>query len=206
VNYFYKEITGHTIDYPDAKKQQFLSLEEYLVIAQKTIKYFGPRYMSPRKLNQVLLSEDCIAEVAHKIMEADWRWRPDGGRNRYSHRNYCADLAIKNLFGVENRRKNQPQIPLDSVTFFFKNKFSKDPYEEAENNELKERSRRYVEFLMDNSNLTQTQRKCLHLKYFMGVSSEDEIGKMFNPPVTRQAVNQNLKRALLKIRQTAGAQ
>jgi DNA-directed RNA polymerase sigma subunit (sigma70/sigma32) len=80
---------------------------------------------------------------------------------------------------------------------------TEDPYESAKDVERKKQIKKYITFLIDNSRLTSIQKKCIHLRFIEGIESNEEIGKMFDPPVSRQNIKQLLDRALHKIRQTA---
>lgn len=71
----------------------YLTDKEYTDITKKVIKYFTRR---SQRLGRILLNDvDIFHDIKFKIMKADWRWKPDGGRTQHSWRNQCGIYAIQ---------------------------------------------------------------------------------------------------------------
>lgn len=71
---------------------QLEDLDTYLKIAQKTIMAMAPKIRSGLA-EEMLNSEDAIANIAHWIMIADCKF--DGRGNKFGYRKACAQFAIK---------------------------------------------------------------------------------------------------------------
>lgn len=217
MNYVFTDIESHRNEYPDANQpeiaQRFKSLDEYLIIARKVIKKFGREFMNASEVQKMLNSEDAISEIARHIMTADWRYKPGKGRTEYSYRNMCAKWAIQDYVGLFRTKANKTYRSLDtaigdgddsvSLSSITEDKLVKEPSSFIEDEERKERVKKYISFLIKNSKLTYVQEKCIYLKFIEDIESHKEIGKRFNPPITRQAVKQNIDRGLYKLKQTA---
>lgn len=228
MNFFISDIQTLNADYPQAYNQEtqtynketakrFKSLSEYLVIAERVIKRFAPSIMPRYAVTKMLSSEDAISEVARHMMMADWSFKEGKGRTQHSWRNQAAIYAIRDFGNLFKRRANKSHISLDNefcssrngnhheVSFYeiTEDILAKQPDQVAEATERIERVSDYVQFLIQNSNLTPVQEKCLKLRFIEGIDSYVEMGKKFDPPISRQASAQNLSRALFKIRQSA---
>src|SRR5574343_213419 len=111
-NYFIKDITSQKIGYADPKdpeiSKRFLSMSEYINIAKKILKHFGPKLnLSRKQINMMLNSDDYLSELAHQLMLADWRFEEGKGKEIYSYRNQCGIWAIKDMMGLSKTRANQ---------------------------------------------------------------------------------------------------
>ena len=213
-NYFFSEIEDHRNTYPDASSpevsERFSTLEEYLTMAKKILKRVGPLYASSSKVNLMLNSEDYISELARYLMVADWRYEEGKGKTRYSYRNQYAIYFFKDNQSKYKTKANKYNYSLDISNDDLDSMYSVtedlnalNPVDSMNGSERKERIRNYVEFLINNSNLSSIQKKCIVYKFIEGVDSCHEIGLKFDPPITRQAVQQAIKKAMFKFKQNA---
>lgn len=219
MNYFFADIQDFRGEYPPSNNlevvKNFKSFSEYLVIAEKVIKKFAPKHMPAYAVKSMLSSEDAISEVARHLMMADWGYKEDKGRTRHSWRNQAAIYAIKSYKDLFKTKANTERLSLDfqvsgdtdkegqSLYSVTEDILSEQPATIVEDSDRKERIRKYLQFLMKNSKLTPVQEKCLKLRFVEGIESHVEIGNMFDPPISRQAVAQAISRTLFKLKQTA---
>jgi hypothetical protein len=83
--------------YPEKSETYFLKLEDYILFAKKSISRFMP--VLSKKL---LRDDDFIADVAHDIMIADWKW--NGLGDRIGYRSKCAKWSI--LGKIKERKRD----------------------------------------------------------------------------------------------------
>ncbi len=76
---------------------QFESLDEYLKIAEKQIKFFGKRYF-PDFMKKLLDSEEAISHIAYANMMADWKYDDKLNCSKRTYRNNWAIGLMKNLY------------------------------------------------------------------------------------------------------------
>jgi RNA polymerase sigma factor (sigma-70 family) len=185
------------------------SLDTYISLAKKTISKFGPKFYNGLSI-EMLKNNDAISDVASAIMYADWRFDPDRkGKNGqqktlYSYRNQCAIWAIKTY--ISNKyKKNNDTVSLDfnisdsdtSVHSTISDKTAPDPLDILIENESKQNLTSSIQALLNNSNLSEKQRTQIKM-YYLDNHTLSHIGKEFG--VSREAVRQNIKRAIEIIR------
>lgn len=98
---------------------EYPNLSFYIDLAKKTINKFGSKmYIGLSK--EMLCNEDAIADVAHALMVADWKYDDNRiGKNtgkkktRYSYRNQCALWAIQ-TYATKSKRKKNHFLSLDN--------------------------------------------------------------------------------------------
>lgn len=176
------------MEYPQKSNSYFLRLDEYILMAKKCIVRFVPN-----RANQLLINDDFIADIAHDIMMADWRW--DGRGNRIGYRSKCAKWSI--FEKLKKKKKDIKTLSLDEElgywngTNYYQTKRIKDILEDKtlRNNEV-------TEDLLRNFSLTDTQTEYL-LRNINGEHPKD-IAK--DKGVTNQNVSLTLKLAKEKIR------
>lgn len=213
MNYAFTDIEDQREDYPDHTKQNFDSLENYLTIAKKTIRTFGPQLqISKNQINNLVNSEDAVSEIARHIMMADWKYQPHKGRTPHSWRNQCAKWALQDYIGLSKTKANKinqsldmsidenENVPLYSILV---DQGTNNPLKLVNDADRKQRIKKYINFLLDNSNLTKIQKQCIKLYYIDSIESHAEIGEKMEPKITRQAVKQNIDRGLYRLSQTA---
>lgn len=199
-------IENHQISYPDAKDIDFSTLQEYLIIAKKGIRTFANAYR-PGLAEEMLRSEDAVANVATAIMWADWRWSPDYRsktgkvRTRRCYRNQCCIWAIKDYIG---RRAHAKQlVSLDKV---ISNKFDTDtslhefiPSKEAEPEAemVLQEEQAAIQRMLDSSQLTDQQALYIQMYYTENMTLQ-EIAN--GAGTSREAVRQTIERGMTKIK------
>lgn len=189
--------------------RQYDSLDTYINLAKKTIVKFCPRFYNGLSA-EMLKNNDAVSDVATAIMYADWRFDPNrkgkegGQKTLYSYRNQCAIWAIKTY--VTNKYKKQK----DDISLDFDDKESKtamysnikdekalDPLAILIEKENKEDLTSTIDMLFNNSPLSDKQKIQIKM-YYLENQTLSQIGKKFG--VSREAVRQNIKRALEIIR------
>lgn len=203
-------IGSQKLKYRDYSNDEFLSLYDYIIMAKKIISKLSNQYNK-----QLLNTEDVISYVANAIMMADWRWDKNynskEGRKKdlYSYRNQCAIWAIKTL--MSKKLKKQKIYSLDDSisssddrnNFDFVEDFkTKDPCEALCCEETNKNLCNDIKALLDSDILTEKQKQYIQMYYFDGLTLE-KIGKRFG--VTREAVRQNLNKAIIKLRSMIGS-
>ena len=175
------------------------TLDEYRNIAKRCISLFSDGPSSYRMIN----NEDAISHVAEHIMWGHIRWREDGGRTLKSYLNQCAIWAIKVWKTKIYQLDKKKTLSLNHVVSgdsgseseqykMIADKKTKTPEEILFDNKKKE-----AKDLISNKSLTKLQNKCLELRYLDGKKLQeiaDEMG------VSKQAINQHIKKAVNKLR------
>ena len=175
------------------------SLEKYRDISKKCISRFsGPSYCA-----SMLKSEDAISHVSEHIMWGHIRWDENGGRALKSYLNQCAIWAIKSwktkVYGSD--AKNISSLNYSNVSDgerqtqkyqTISDKKCKEPIDIlCDDTTLK------AEKILNSSILTPLQSNCLYQRYIEGKKLR-QIAESLS--VSRQAVNQHIKKAVNKLR------
>jgi RNA polymerase sigma factor (sigma-70 family) len=214
-NYIIKNIENPEEPFPDSNdptvKERLLPLPEYQKIAKKVIRRFAPKYVGAAGAEQMVNSEDAVAEVVLSMAKGDLRFNVEKGRSPRSWRNQCGIYGIQDYLTAMRNTCNTELASLDKEIpncecrplDILEDKDAEDPFSFLNNDERKERVRSYVNFVVKHSDLTDTQKKCLNLRFTEGITSLAEIGEKLDPPVSRQNVKQLLDRTLFKLKQTA---
>lgn len=205
-NYYIRELGDFKKERPDPKTCTFKTLQEYRKAAKKIIQTFAPK----NQVKTLLGSEDYITDVCFALMSRDWDFNKSKGRTDYSWRNNGGLWGIKDCLSSSQAVKNQEKNSLDmqfedggKISDMIEDKNAKDPLDVIAEIERKERVKDYLNWLMDNSDLSTIQRKVLTLRFVEDMESAEEIAKSFNPPVSRQDIAQILERAIAKLQLTA---
>jgi RNA polymerase sigma factor (sigma-70 family) len=192
---------------------EFETLDTYIKLAKKTISKFGPSFYNGLS-KEMLQNPDAVSDVATAIMEADWNYDPERAgktgqkKTLYSYRNQCALWAIKTY--VTNKYKKRKNMSLDfdnsehnhssSNTSFSSSIIdhkNPSPMIIAMENEHRNNLSNDINNLLNSGILSQKQREQIKMYYFDDETYE-AIGKKYN--ITREAVRQNINRALDKIK------
>lgn len=191
-------------------EEKFENLSVYLGLAKKTISKFAPQFYPGLRM-ELLNNDDAVSDIAHAIMQADWKWDANRkghegkSKSKYSYRNQCAIWAIKTYISQKYKKKNT-NLSLDSViTDDEGNTFAQslhdgnanDPYVLVSEKEQSDNLKTIIHKLISSDLLTDKQRQQIRMYYF-----EDktllEIGNRFG--VTREAIRQNIQKGINKIR------
>ena len=187
----------------EQNKCEMYDMEKYIDIAKRCISLFAGSPSSSRMIND----EDAISHVAEHIMWGHLRWKEDGGRTLKSYLNQCAIWAIKvwktKIYNSDSKKILSLNHTADGdgskETQQYENVADKkleEPFQILYDNKIKE-----AKSIIDNSCLTKLQNTCLKQRYIEGKKLQeiaDDIG------VTRQAVNQHIKKAIKKLRRHNG--
>jgi len=198
-------------EYKDHKTINFLSLNEYLIMARKIISK-----MSSGPYKQYLNTEDVVSYVANALMMADWRWdenynsKQGRKKNLYSYRNQCAIWAIQTL--VTKQKKSKKNIKMysldDSINDtdlrnnldFIEDTSCENPLDVLEQEETDNDVKQMVSSILDSDILSDKNKQYIKMYFFEGLTLE-KIGNHFN--ITREAVRQGINKSLQKIRELA---
>lgn len=211
-------IGNQKIAYKNHKDIEFDSLDEYLLLAKKSISKFANQFYQGLS-TKMLKDEDAVASVANAIMMADWRWDDnylnDKGtkKTKYSYRNQCALWAIQTYVSKGMKKSkiyNKKIYSLDhaidyedsgscSVNALVEDVSSRPPDETLIEKEDKQALSDLIENLLNLECLTARQKDYIRLYYFESYTFE-KIGKKYN--ITREAVRQGLNKTIELIRST----
>ena len=179
------------------------SLSEYRNIAKKCISKFS----GPNSCSSMLKSEDAISHVAEHIMWGHIRWREDGGRTLKSYLNQCAIWAIKSwktkVYQSEDKNiaslnysNSDEQEKQSELYQTIEDKKCKEPFEILCNDKVSE-----IKNFIKSECLTELQQRCLYERYVEGKKLR-QIAESLH--VSRQAVNQHIKKGVKKLRKYHG--
>lgn len=190
-------------------ERHYDSLDTYINLAKKTISKFCPKFYNGLSA-EMLKNNEAISDVATAIMYADWRFDPtrtgkEGQKKTlYSYRNQCAIWAIK-TYVTNKYKKNKDSISLDRISkesdlsmhSTVSDSKSPEPIDILIEQEETENLVFNIKNLLSNSNLSEKQREQIRM-YYIEDHTLSYIGKKFG--VSREAVRQNIKRAMDIIR------
>lgn len=191
-------------------EKQYDGLDTYINLAKKTISKFGPKFYNGLSM-EMLKNSEAISDVATAIMYADWRFDPERkGKNGqqktlYSYRNQCAIWAIKTYITNKYKKKSDNGISLDfsskesdlSMHSTLQDDRVKEPIDILIKEEQSNNLHSSINELLSNRHLSEKQREQIKL-YYLENYTLSQIGKKFG--VSREAVRQNIKRAIEIIR------
>jgi len=185
---------------------QYDDLSTYINLAKKTISKFGKS-----AAKNMLKNDDIIADVAHAIMVADWKYDNDRvgkitgkKKTRYSYRNQCAIWSIQTYLTKKSRNKSMLSIDNymkdDDHTYesLMIDESEKQPVDSIIYDENIELTNNLIEMIFNSNILNERQKKQLRMYYIDGLTLQ-EIGENFN--ITREAVRQTIKTSIKKIQE-----
>lgn len=187
-------------------KECFSSQREYLDSAYRLI-----RKLSRGSIRAALLSsEDAIAYIAYRLMVADLRFNQGKypKSTRHGLRKRYAYWGIRSYIARSYTKKNIKTVSLDSLGVHFVD-LRMRPEEKFQDisHEIWVENRKRVNFILSNSKLTSLQLKCVRMHYLKNMTykeiAEHIIAKE-NRKVTPQAIEQNVRAALKKMRRLVG--
>lgn len=185
--------------------EKYEDLSTYINLAKKIIsKFAGKIYPELRK--EMLMNEDAVSDVANAIMCADWKWDPTRlgehgqGKSKYSYRNQCAIWAIQTY--VSKKYKKKQHYSLDNsilcddkntYSYFVSDNGNYNPLNLLIQEENETNITSNIEALLSHPHISDKQRKQIMMYFFEDMTLND-IGKVYG--VTREAVRQNIKKAI----------
>jgi RNA polymerase sigma factor (sigma-70 family) len=209
-------IGNQKIKYKNHSTIQFDSLQEYILLAKKSISKFANQFYQGLS-SKMLHDEDAVSAVANAIMMADWRWdenyENDKGtkKTKYSYRNQCALWAIQTYVTKDHKKDKKFKkkvFSLDhmieddnesSVHSFTQDDKSLSPETILINAENKQELTNLINSLLNLDCLTARQKDYIRLYYFEAHTFE-KIGQKYG--ITREAVRQGLNKAINIIKET----
>jgi len=185
------------------KNVKFDTLGTYINLAKKTINKFGGSLAK-----EMLKSEDAVSDVANAIMVGDWKWdanrtgKTGQKKTRYSYRNQCAIWAIKTYATKKYKapKKRSIDFAIDENSTQIKDTIVSpemsvtDQLINIESQKILEND---IQYILNSKLISDKQRDYIKLYFFEGYTLE-KIGNKFN--ITREAVRQNIKKALKSIK------
>lgn len=191
-------------DFPVADNSKFETLSSYMLIAKRVIGYFAPRIRKGLS-SEMLASDDAVSYVAEAIMMADWLFDENyiGKKgvkcSRRTYRNLRGLWSIKSY--MTRRKRNQKKI-MSSLNYSDEDGKELYTYLEADceapvETLLRKETREILEQILSCGMITEKQE--LYMKmYYLKSMSVAEISEHCN--ISRQAVHESIRRALLKIK------
>jgi len=206
-------VGNQKVEYKDHSQIEFESLSFYVTLAQKAISKFAKNFSSSLA-KEMLSSEDAISNVANCIMMADWRWDSERKgatgqqKTKYSYRNQCAIWAIKSYMTRKKQKFSKPHaIEIDqdinsdnSSLLDILPDCHQSPLDIIIDKETKTNLDDIIYQILNKDILSKRQAECVRL-YFLEDMTFAQIGKRFN--ITREAVRQNIKKSITKIKELA---
>jgi RNA polymerase sigma factor (sigma-70 family) len=185
---------------------KFDNMNVYLNLAKKIINKFAGSLSK-----EMLKSEDAISDVASAIMQGDWKWdsnrtgKTGQKKSRYSYRNQCAIWAIQTYATKKYKapKKSSIDFAKDEDSTNIKDTIpskEKDPYTILSQKESDYNFKQDLNDILNSDIISDRQRQFIKLYYFEGYTLE-KVGRQFN--ITREAVRQNINKALESIRNLA---
>lgn len=190
--------------------EQFMDMSEYIDIAKKIIRTFADK-ICPGMCKDMCNNEDAVADIAHAIMCADWKYdenrkgkTSNKTKTRYSYRNQCAIWAIQTYIKkyLKNKHYYIHEIVTDECDLSFDQMIEDtnqpEPLENIIQQEKTELEKQMVADIFESGILSDTQKDKLKMYYFENLSLA-KIGKKYG--VTREAIRQNMKVSIKKIQE-----
>jgi RNA polymerase sigma factor (sigma-70 family) len=208
-------IGNQKIAYKNHNDIQFDNLNEYILLAKKSIAKFSNKFYHGLS-TKMLKDEDAISSVATAIMMADWRWdadyKNDKGtkKTQYSYRNQCALWAIQTYVSKDHKKNKKFKNKVyslnhvlgddndsESAQSFTEDSKALNPEEILIEKENKEQLSSLIDNLLSLDCLTSRQKDYIRLYYFESYTFE-KIGQKYG--ITREAVRQGLNKAIEMIK------
>lgn len=208
-------IGNQKIQYKDHSLIKFDSLQEYMLLAKKSISKFANQFYNGLAL-KMLKDEDAISLVANAIMMADWRW-DDNYQNekgtkktKYSYRNQCALWAIQTYLTKDHKKNKKFKKKVYSLDHAMEDDNESSIHDFTEDDRIispenmliqkenKEELTQLINSLLDLDCLTARQKDYIRLYYFESYTFE-KIGQKYG--ITREAVRQGLNKAINMIKE-----
>lgn len=179
------------------------SLEYYDTVAKKCISMFAGTLSQ-----KMLKDEDAISHVSEHIMWGHLRWKEDGGRTLKSYLNQCGIWAIKIWKTKMYKTMSSSQVQSLNYDLSVGGSDSCELYQITKDEKCEEP----FDILFDNKKtdaikaiedkcLTNLQRTCLQQRYIEGKKLR-QIAEAMN--ISKQAVDQNIRKAIEKLKNKNG--
>lgn len=192
----------YDIDYTKKKQNdsfktenELWDLEKYINVAKRCIGTFAYGNVAHVMLN----SEDAISYIAEQLMCGHCKWENGKGRTLKSYLNQYAIWGIHRwVICMRKEKKHISLNDIDDNEYSLLNSIQDDKAKEPLMNMINAEA---VETILEHSDLTDRQRKCIKLVYVDG-HTQESAGKILN--ISRQAVNQYIQNGFKKVRIKCG--
>ena len=164
-------------------------LNEYLKEARYVIIKWGDFNM--------LKDDDAIADVAHNLMLAEWRYDPTRGASRLTHRINYGKYAVLDIYKKRKKESRHKHIAINQTESNREQEgviLTDESYEREEEYKI---SAEFVNSILDNKCINKTQKGYMRERYINGKTFQ-EIADEFG--VSRQAVQQSISNALKNLK------
>lgn len=187
---------------------QYLTDKEYTTVTKKIIKYFTRR---SKRLGKILLTDvDLFENIKFKIMKADWRWKPDGGRTQHSWRNQCGIFAIQEA--IDDLKKKYTNMQDSDFSLYFGSEDGEYKLlDSLQSNDLRPvdilierdadtKRKQELNTLLEKAQLSEIELK--YLDFWANGLKYKAIANMFG--VDSKTVSSSINRSLKKLREIHG--
>jgi DNA-directed RNA polymerase specialized sigma24 family protein len=165
------------------------TMKEYLKEARYVIIKWGDFNM--------LKDDDAIADVAHNLMLAEWRYDPTRGASRLTHRINYGKYAVLDIYKKRKKESRYRHITINQVESDREESgiiLTDEGFQKEEDYRL---SVETVENILSSKSINQTQKGYMRERYINGKTLQ-EIALEFG--VSRQAVQQSIANALKNLK------
>ena len=165
------------------------TMKEYLKEARYVIIKWGDFNM--------LKDDDAIADVAHNLMLAEWRYDPTKGASRLTHRINYGKYAVLDIYKKRKKESKYRHITINHAESDREEAgiiLTDEGFRKEEDYRL---SVETVENILSNKSINQTQKGYMRERYINGKTLQ-EIALEFG--VSRQAVQQSIANALKNLK------
>lgn len=196
------QIKGPRLPLPEHADKGFLTLKEYLQMAQKIVKHVLGKINS-KVAKEILRSDDVLSNIATSMMMSDWKYQPGAGTSPETYRYGGALQVIKTYL---KRRSSRRYVYSLDYEISDGDTTTKNMYDDIEDNSQLEpadyaitkiNNDNLIEILEDGKTLNDKERLCIN-KYFFNDMTYQAIGDEIG--VTRERIRQIIKDGLLKLR------
>jgi len=145
----------------------------------------------------MLKDDDAIADVAHNLMLAEWRYDPTKGASRLTHRINYGKYAVLDIYKKRKKESRHKHIPINQTGDSREQEgiiLTDESYEREKEYKI---SAEFVSKVLDNRCINKVQREYLRERYINGKTFQ-EIADEFS--VSRQAVQQSIANALKNLK------
>jgi len=165
------------------------TIKEYLKEARYVIIKWGDFNM--------LKDDDAIADVAHNLMLAEWKYDPTKGASRLTHRINYGKYAVLDIYKKRKKNSKYKHITINQAESDREKAgiiLTDERFQKEENHRM---SVETVENILSNKSINQTQKGYMRERYINGKTFQ-EIANEFG--VSRQAVQQSIANALKNLK------
>ena len=173
----------------DKPMNELKTMNDYLKEARYVIIKWGDFNM--------LKDDDAIADVAHNLMLAEWRYDPTRGASRLTHRINYGKYAVLDIYKKRKKESKYRHITVNQIESDREENgiiLTDESYARQEEHKL---SSEFVANVLNNKCINKIQRGYMRERYINDKTFQ-EIADEFG--VSRQAVQQSIANALKNLK------